>query len=132
MLFKVDHDDLQPVAESVLGQIDSSVIAAHPKAHIIVEGHTDDTGTDDHNDDLSTRRAGTVMRWLVEHGVTADRVEAKGYGKRWPRVPNTSVENRAKNRRVELVLLDPSACPAAAPVASASASPSASAPPKSP
>jgi outer membrane protein OmpA-like peptidoglycan-associated protein len=131
-LFKVDHDDLQPAAEAVLPQIESSVIAAHPTARIVVEGHTDDTGTDAHNDDLSTRRAGTVMRWLVAHGVTADRVEAKGYGKRWPRVPNTNAENRAKNRRVELVLLDPSACPAPAPVASAGPSASASAAPKSP
>jgi outer membrane protein OmpA-like peptidoglycan-associated protein len=114
VLFKLDRDELQPAAEAVLGQIESSVIAPHPGARLVVEGHTDDTGTDEHNDDLSMRRARTVVRWLVGHGAAADRVEAKGYGKRWPKVPNTSVENRAKNRRVEMVLLDPSACRAEA------------------
>jgi len=109
VLFDLDRDSLQPGADAVLAQIKTSTLDAYPSARLIVEGHTDDQGTEAHNDDLSGRRAKSVVSWLTGHGVAAARVEAKGYGKRWPRYPNTDEANRAKNRRVEIVVIDPSA-----------------------
>ncbi|MCZ7687650.1 MAG: OmpA family protein [Sandaracinaceae bacterium] len=51
---------------------------------LIVEGHTDDRGTDEHNLDLSRRRAASVVRFLVENGVAEDRLEAQGFGRSRP------------------------------------------------
>jgi outer membrane protein OmpA-like peptidoglycan-associated protein len=112
VLFDFDHDNLQAGADDVLTQVKKATADAYPSAHLVVEGHTDNVGSDAHNDDLSTRRANTVVSWLQAHGVAAARLAAKGYGKRWPRVPNTTEANRAKNRRVELIVLDQTAAAA--------------------
>jgi hypothetical protein len=99
-LFDFDHDNLQPGGDDVLAQVKRVAVDAYPSAHIVVDAH---------NDDLSNRRATTVVSWMEAHGVAAARLQAKGYGKRWPRVPNTTDANRAKNRRVEFIVLDQTA-----------------------
>ncbi|MFO0762158.1 MAG: OmpA family protein [Byssovorax sp.] len=104
LLFGFDKSDLGPQAEAVLARVKSDLIDAHPGAHVIVEGHTDDKGDDAYNLDLSNRRAASVVSWLGGHGVDPARLEPLGYGMRFPKVPNTSPANRAKNRRVEIVL----------------------------
>jgi outer membrane protein OmpA-like peptidoglycan-associated protein len=109
VLFDFDKDNLEPGGDDILAQVKKASVDPYPSAHIVVEGHTDDVGTDAHNDDLSLRRAKTVASWLQAHGVEASRLQTKGYGKRWPRVPNTTDDNRAKNRRVELIVLDQTA-----------------------
>ncbi len=77
----------------------------HPElVEVEVQGHTDDTGTPDYNEDLSQRRANSVVRYLVEHGVAAERLSPRGYGQSRPLAPNTTDENRAKNRRVQFVI----------------------------
>jgi len=68
-----------------------------------VQGHTDDQGADDYNRELSQRRAETVQAFLELFGIDEGRLTAKGYGETHPVAPNDSDENRAKNRRVELV-----------------------------
>ncbi len=77
---------------------------------VLVFGHTDDmpirkSGWKD-NYELSTQRSLAVVRWLKEHGVSPNRLVACGVGEYRPRVPNTSANNRAKNRRVEIFALD--------------------------
>ena len=73
-----------PVLEEV-----RAVIEANPQlTRLRVEGHTDDRGRDAANMDLSRRRAGSVMRWLVEHGIAADRLEAWGCGELHPAETN--------------------------------------------
>ena len=72
-----------------------------------VEGHTDDRGNDNFNMDLSERRAASVMRFLIEHGVEAERLESKGFGETQPVASNKTGKGRAKNRRVDFVILDP-------------------------
>jgi outer membrane protein OmpA-like peptidoglycan-associated protein len=109
VLFDVDRDSLQPGTDVLLAQIKNSTVDAFPAAKVVVEGHTDNVGSDAHNDDLSSRRAKTVVGWLTGHGVDLGRLQARGYGKHWPRYPNTDEAGRAKNRRVEIVVLDPSA-----------------------
>jgi outer membrane protein OmpA-like peptidoglycan-associated protein len=73
-----------------------------------IEGHTDSRGRDARNLDLSQRRANSVMRFLVTAGVDAGRLEAKGFGEAQPIASNRSRRGRAKNRRVEFVITDPS------------------------
>jgi outer membrane protein OmpA-like peptidoglycan-associated protein len=71
-----------------------------------ISAHTDDIGSDAYNIKLSFKRAQTVVDYLVNQKVAASSLVTKGYGESMPLVPNTSDENRAKNRRVELKILD--------------------------
>jgi outer membrane protein OmpA-like peptidoglycan-associated protein len=70
--------------------------------NILVEGHTDNTGTDAINIPLSENRAKTVSSFLESQGVAGSRLEEKWYGSSQPKYPNDTPENRAENRRVEL------------------------------
>ena len=72
-----------------------------------IEGHTDDRGKDDFNLDLSQRRANSVMKHLVSFDIEAGRLEAKGFGETQPVASNKTTHGRAKNRRVEFVIVDP-------------------------
>ncbi len=75
-----------------------------PTRKVIIEGHADSTHTEDYNLELSLRRALAVVEWLIEHGVDPKRLEAKGYGESRPVADNSTLEGRALNRRVEMVL----------------------------
>lgn len=95
-------------AERVLEAV-GRVLAHVPNA-IRVEGHTDDlpmrSGAFGSNWDLSTARATRVVQWLIEHaGVSPSQLSAAGYAEFRPRVPNDSPDNRARNRRVDIVVL---------------------------
>lgn len=70
-----------------------------------VEGHTDNTGTPEYNQQLSQARAEAVRDYLVQNGVAAERLEAGGFGDARPVAPNTNEAGRAKNRRVEFVIV---------------------------
>jgi len=101
--FGVDSADVTPDSEWVLGNI-IDVLRADPSLRLRIEGHTDDTGTAEHNRDLSMRRAQAVMRYLVEQGgIEPGRLTARGFGSERPLAPNDTPEGRARNRRVELV-----------------------------
>jgi outer membrane protein OmpA-like peptidoglycan-associated protein len=85
--------------------LDDAAAALKLAADLKVEvgGHTDNVGTPEANQKLSEGRAKAVMAALVERGVKADRLTAKGYGQTAPVADNRTEEGRAKNRRVELV-----------------------------
>ena len=70
-----------------------------------VEGHTDDVGEDKYNLQLSKRRAKAVYRYLVSKGILSARLTSKGYGEAKPLVNAKTPEARAKNRRVEFVII---------------------------
>ncbi len=92
-----------PILEEV-----RAVVAANPQlTRLRVEGHTDDRGRDAANLELSRRRAGSVMRWLVEHGIDASRFEAWGCGELHPAQTNQTAEGRQANRRVEFHIISP-------------------------
>lgn len=92
---------LRPASESILADV-VRILKTHPEIERVqIQGHTDDTGTDEYNRELSQRRAESVSKWLVERGVEAIRLEAKGMGRSRPIAENTTEEGRAKNRRVE-------------------------------
>jgi len=73
---------------------------------IEISGHTDNYGTDEYNLKLSMERAKTVYRFLVDNGIDSNRLSYKGYGKERPIAPNDTEENRAKNRRTEILVLE--------------------------
>lgn len=82
----------------------AGVFVKYPDTNIVIEGHTDDTGTDTYNQILSEKRAHAVAAFLISKGVDPKRISEKGYGENQPKYPNDSEANRAKNRRVELAI----------------------------
>ena len=75
------------------------------KAYTIkIEGHTDDIGDRQKNLILSQNRAALVKEYLIEQGIEAKRLDSKGFGESRPKVPNSTEENRRKNRRTEFEL----------------------------
>lgn len=104
ILFATDSDQLLDASFEILDEV-ASVMAQNERIRIRVEGHTDDVGSDQANQDLSTRRAASVLRYLSENGVTADRLESLGCGEKTPLAENTTVDGKAQNRRVEFVIL---------------------------
>lgn len=91
----------------VLLQEIADVLSRNPKLRRIeIQGHTDNQGTPAINKTLSEQRAQAVRDRLVSLGVTSDRLEARGYGSERPLVPNVTAGNRARNRRVALVIAE--------------------------
>ena len=78
----------------------------NPKIKVEIQGHTDSIGSDKYNLELSQRRAEAVRELLIrKYGINPNRITAKGYGETKPIAPNNTPEGRAKNRRVEAVLI---------------------------
>jgi outer membrane protein OmpA-like peptidoglycan-associated protein len=102
VFFRTSGDQILPVSFPLLDNV-AEVLNAHPEIRmIVVEGHTDARGRRETNIALSQRRAESVVRYLVEQGVAAARLEARGYGPDRPRVADaTTPEQHAQNRRVE-------------------------------
>src|SRR5438045_9750010 len=103
VLFETGKFELRPDARERLAKV-SGIVLAYPGLHLEIEGHTDSVGGDDYNQQLSERRAQAVRDYLVQQGIGADAIIARGLGKSSPIAPNDTAEGRQKNRRVELVL----------------------------
>jgi OOP family OmpA-OmpF porin len=99
--FDFNKATLRPESTAVL-QKAAATLQALPKLKLEVQGHTDSVGDDAYNARLSNQRAEAVRAWLAGHGVAADRLSSKGYGKSTPIASNDSDEGRARNRRVDL------------------------------
>jgi outer membrane protein OmpA-like peptidoglycan-associated protein len=100
------HDSAQILPDS-MGIIEEAADALRAHAEIgnvEVQGHTDDSGTPDYNLRLSGERANAVREALILNGVEPNRLTARGYGQEKPLVPNTNEANKAKNRRVQLMI----------------------------
>jgi len=82
-----------------------TLLLENPEFSIEIQGHTDSDGSEDYNLELSHMRSESVLNYLVLFGIDPSRLQAKGYGESMPVAPNDTVENKAKNRRVELVRL---------------------------
>ncbi len=76
----------------------------YPETEILIEGHTDDVGTEDYNMSLSQRRAEAVASYLINAGISTTRFTTKWYGEMQPKFENSSAENRTLNRRVEFAI----------------------------
>ncbi len=82
-----------------------TLLHTNPDLRLEIQGHTDSDGSADYNLQLSQRPAESVRQYLLLFGIEASRLQAKGYGESMPIVPNNSEDNKAKNRRVDLVRL---------------------------
>lgn len=103
VLFRSDEATLMPAAQARLDQVAEALLTS-PERSLVVEGHTDSQGTDDHNRDLSQRRADAVRTYLVGRGYAADRIVAQGLGEGRPVADNDTTEGRSNNRRVEIII----------------------------
>jgi len=103
VLFTVDSAALSGDARSALGQA-ASVMNEYEKTAVVVQGHTDSTGSEEHNQGLSERRASSVEQELVGKGVDRDRIASMGFGESQPVADNATSEGRRKNRRVDVML----------------------------
>ncbi|WP_454084249.1 OmpA family protein [Georgenia sp. Marseille-Q6866] len=105
VLFGNNEDEILPEAESDLEAVVADIEDRGTPVTVLVEGHTDDVGTEEHNLDLSERRAEAVATWLVERGgLDAELVTTAGYGFAHPRADNDTDEGRAQNRRVVITI----------------------------
>ncbi len=93
-------------SHAMLDEVAQRIVDAPQIRRIRVEGHASADGNDDHNMDLSARRATAVMEYLVGAGVEAGRLEAEGYGETRPVADNDTPQGRETNRRVELHILE--------------------------
>ena len=103
-----DHDsaEIKPAAWSSIFNVVYAKYAKVPGARIIVEGHTDSSGSAAYNQELSERRAEAVREYFVSKGMPADRLEAVGYGESMPRVSNSTPEGKSMNRRVDIRIVE--------------------------
>ena len=103
VLFAVDSAILAAGAHATLDEV-ARVINEYPKTAVVVQGFTDSTGGEQHNLELSERRARAVMSYLVGRGVDAGRITALGYGEDHPVASNDTPSGRQLNRRVGILL----------------------------
>ena len=103
VLFDVDSALVKPAERSTVDEV-GEVLVDYPKTAVVVQGHTDSTGSEEHNQDLSERRADAIANRLIGDGVDQDRIAAIGYGEGYPVSDNDSARGRQQNRRVEILL----------------------------
>jgi outer membrane protein OmpA-like peptidoglycan-associated protein len=101
--FAVDSTEIKGTFRSTLDKI-STIVNKYGKTTIAVVGHTDSTGSDAHNQQLSEGRASAVQQYLLSKNVAPQRLSAYGRGESEPRASNNNEEGRALNRRVELFI----------------------------
>lgn len=106
VLFETAKADLKPGAQRNLYTL-ASFLKDNPRRDVLIEGYTDNRGSEAYNLELSQRRAEAVRDFLVRNGIGPERIVARGYGKSYPVAPTTNEAGRQQNRRVEIVILNP-------------------------
>ena len=102
--FATDKYNIEGQSREALLKL-AGIFKEYPNTNILVEGHTDSTGSDAYNLTLSKNRAQAVTNFLVNEGISSGRINTKWYGESQPKYDNSTVEGRAKNRRVELAIV---------------------------
>ena len=105
VLFDTGRATLKPGAVAVLDRL-AAYLQANPQTRLLIEGHTDSTGSEATNEVLSQRRADAVASALIERGVSGQNLRAVGKGESLPVASNDTAAGRQQNRRVEVVLSD--------------------------
>lgn len=103
VLFSLNSSTLSPTAQAALSKVAYN-LEQFPGSDVTVVGYTDNTGTNEINDRLSLERAESVVNYLENHGIAADRLQAIGRGSADPVVSNDTPAGRAQNRRVEIYI----------------------------
>jgi OOP family OmpA-OmpF porin len=104
--FESDRADIKPESYPLLDDVAKFIQSRPELGPIRIDGHTDNTHTDEYNLGLSRRRAEAVLDYLAVHGVPRDRLSVAGYGERCPLVGNETPEKRATNRRVDFIIIN--------------------------
>lgn len=104
--FDVGRYAIKPNMRPVLDRL-ASTLNQHPITTVTIIGHTDSTGSDAVNDPLSINRAAATRDYLVQRGVSAQRIAIDGRGSRQPVADNSTAAGRAMNRRVEIFIAEP-------------------------
>ncbi|MEJ7735097.1 MAG: OmpA family protein, partial [Polyangiaceae bacterium] len=104
--FETDSAKIMGDSNQLMEEIADTMQRSPNLKKIEIQGHTDNTGTREHNATLSDQRANSVKAWLQSAGVDGSRLTAKGYGQDRPLAPNVTAANRAKNRRVQFIILE--------------------------
>jgi outer membrane protein OmpA-like peptidoglycan-associated protein len=102
-LFDVDSSIVHAGAYPEIARL-ATVFNQYPNTRIRIEGHTDSTGSEEYNLQLSQRRAEAVKQLLVSNGVSSNRITVLGYGESRPRAGNDTPSGRQLNRRVEIYI----------------------------
>ncbi len=95
---------IPPAEYPILDQV-VQVLKANEKVRVEIGGHTDSVGSETYNQGLSERRAQSVRNYLIQRGIAASRLEARGYGEYQPVASNTTRDGRSQNRRIEFKVL---------------------------
>jgi outer membrane protein OmpA-like peptidoglycan-associated protein len=104
--FETDQAVIKPESFDLMNEI-VGVVNGNPQLKkLSIEGHTDNVGTDKHNQKLSDKRAAAVRTYMVAHSVASERLVSKGWGKTKPLADNDSEEGREHNRRVEFIIVE--------------------------
>ena len=103
--FGFDQSDLRPDAMAALDDLIAKLQSTSRVSRVSVVGHTDSVGSEAYNQGLSERRAASAKAYLIERGIAADQIDARGEGELNPSHPNDTPENRQKNRRVDVEFL---------------------------
>ncbi|WP_114749143.1 OmpA family protein [Pleomorphovibrio marinus] len=104
IFFDFDKADLKPESISSLSRL-MKFLQEHPEVNILIEGHTDNVGGSSYNENLSLKRALAVKEYLMKLGIGENRLETVGRGDKKPLKDNETEENRALNRRIEVIIL---------------------------
>jgi outer membrane protein OmpA-like peptidoglycan-associated protein len=103
--FETNKATLKPVAREKLSKLSGVLLGFPGEYKLEIEGHTDSTGSDAYNQKLSQSRAESVRNFLVEQGISMERIPStQGFGRTKPIAPNDTRANREKNRRVDIVI----------------------------
>jgi len=103
--FGTGNATILPDSRQLLDSIVDVLVSNQQIKRVEIQGHTDNRGKADFNLQLSQARADAVRDYLVRNGIAPDRLDSKGYGQTRPKVPNITAGGRARNRRVEFVIL---------------------------
>lgn len=103
MMFPVGKADLPKHSLDLLSKVKGIAEDLHPR-QVVVEGHTDTTGSAAVNQKLSTERAQAVAQYLEQNGIEGDKIQSIGEGYQRPIAPNKTAKDRAKNRRVDVII----------------------------
>jgi outer membrane protein OmpA-like peptidoglycan-associated protein len=107
VLFDVNEATLKSGGERAVNQL-TNFLQEYPERNVLIEGHTDNTGSDSYNQQLSQRRANAVRQALITSGIAGTRIRATGLGEQFPKASNNTGAGRQQNRRVEVIISDKS------------------------
>jgi len=105
VLFRTNMSQLEPGGFRTVQKV-ADFLRHYSQQRVLIEGHTDSTGSHHYNQALSERRANTVRQTLIDSGIDPGRIETRGYGENFPIASNDNAEGRQLNRRVEIIFSD--------------------------